>query len=121
MSSTTFHFLDLPQDIVNQILLRLDFDTIINVGKTCTALKHLVDAFKDSHKMYISKKMVERKVRIVLAGDEDTDDDYADYDDNNQETYSDVDDIQQLMDEMYDRASWGSNYDEECEEFINQL
>lgn len=117
MSSDTLHLLDLPRDIINEILLRLDLDTINNIGKTCTTLQDQVDEFKKSHKEFIARKMLERKVRILVAGDEDSDDDYDDY---GQESDNDVDDIQRIVDEFNDRLSCGSNYDEEIDEYLNQ-
>lgn len=120
MSSTALNLLDLPRDIINEVLLRLDLKSIDNIEKTCTTLEDQVKQFKESHKEFIARKMLEQKVRILLAGDEDSDD-YADYDDFTQGTDSDVDDIQRLMEDVYDRASWGSNYDEECEELVDQL
>lgn len=98
------HLFDLPQDLLNEILLRLareSYESINSLGKTCHYLKNICDDFVE--------RLPREKFYIPRPPSSSSLDDWGDQHDE----YSTVDDIELIVDEYFDRFSYGSNYDED--------
>jgi len=111
MSSLGTHLFDLPAELIDEILLRLDLKSIEEFGKVCKYLAQRVDLFKQAHQDYIAAQIVANRARIPDTDDECDDDDWTDCsaDDDNLFGYHDVGHI---YEDMLDNLSLGSNYNE---------
>lgn len=72
--------LNLPTEIIFEIIKRLDFMDIVLLRDTCKQMEHIVDRYKEVCKdAYEQQQMISRA--IALRGeDEDDDDDYSEDD-----------------------------------------
>lgn len=121
MSPIRAHIFDLPPELLNEILLKLakmDYSSIYGLARTCHYLEDRCNEFieKNPPQKFLPP------VRVAGMSDSDDYDDY--YDDDNNDIIDDHDDIRgdldRFVDDAFDRFSYGSNYDEELDEYLNK-
>lgn len=101
------HLFDLPSEVIDEIILRLahiNYNSIYTLAKSC---RYLNKRCKD----FLDKNPKRNFIKYVF--DDNASDDYISID---------TDPIDRDLDEIYDeldRFSFGSNYDEELDEYLN--
>lgn len=119
-TNTVMTLIDLPIELHCEIFKRCDYDILENLSRTCRSLRDKVQDYINLYpKLY---KAQFDATRVVLPGFGESDDnsdeeDYYNYLDDGE--YSDHDDLEDILGDMQDRLSFGSNYDEELHDFLD--
>lgn len=103
------HIFDLPEDVIGEIVLRLadiNYDSIYRLAQTCQYFNRFCTKF-----MLANPRIKFIKPTVDYSDSDDSD--YL-YDDSNEPEYESLDDDLDL-----DCLSYGSNYDEGLDEYLN--
>lgn len=92
------HLLELPSELLTEIMSRLDYKSRKEFGETCKYLSGLVSDF-EKNRAYLPPDSEEEDGWQLLEGDEDDDHDDRDFD------------LDDFVNDELERRSFGSNYD----------
>ena len=118
------HLFDLPDDLLFEVMKKLDIDSLEALGQTCKFLKQKYKEFESifPESMARARMLKFAAIRNGYNLPTDSDDgDWLDDEDDLSEPYDYTDDLlNNRFDDMLDNVSYGSNYDEEFDDYYNR-
>lgn len=119
------HLFDLPDDIVFEVMKYLDIDSLQAIGKTCKFLKLKLQEFECNFPEYMARarmyKLAAIQNRFGDSNSDDSDGNWLNDEDDLSDPYDYAEELlHHRVDDMLDNISYGSNYDEELDDYYNR-